>query len=263
MSAPVVWAVLLAGITAALAVPSPARMPGQVRARRGLPPSAMAAVLVVGVLGVALVLTGLRGLLWAVLGCAVAFTGGHLTSRARAERRRRRAGAEVAHACQVVAGQLRLGAVPSRALLQAAADSDCMERAAATQLIGGDVGRALREAGAGPGREGLVSLARAWELGERTGAPIAALTLQVSDQVRGERAARQLVDAELSGPRSTARLLAFLPLVGIVMGRASGGDPVGFLLHTVPGLVCLVCGVLLACAGVLWTEQMARAARRP
>lgn len=261
MSAPVLWAALLAGLAAALSVPTPARMPGQTRARRGLPAPVTVGASVVAILTVALALGGLRGLLWAVLACSVASTGGYLALRSRADRRRRRASAEVAHACQVVAGQLRLGAAPSRALLQAAVDSDCMERAAATQLIGGDVGRALREAGARPGREGLVSLARAWELGERSGAPIASLTLQVNDQVRGEQAARQLVDAELSGPRSTARLLAFLPLVGIAMGRASGGDPVGFLLHTLPGLGCLAAGVLLACGGLLWTEQMAHAAK--
>lgn len=262
MTSPVLLAALLSGLAAALAVSSPARIPGQVRVRRGLPRPVIVAAGGAGLLVAGLLSDGLRGLLWAVVVGSLALTAGHLFLDARAERRRDRASSEVAHACQVVSGQLRLGAVPSRALVLAAADSHCMERPAATQLIGGDVGRALRDAGSVPGREGLISLARAFELGERTGAPIASLALQVSDQVRGERAARQLVDAELSGPRSTARLLAFLPLVGIAMGRVSGGDPVGFLLHTLPGLACLAAGTVLACIGVLWTEQMARAARR-
>ncbi|MEL4503633.1 pilus assembly protein TadB [Luteococcus sp. H138] len=251
-------AVLCVALAVWVLVPPGGSPMGGRRARRRVPPQ----VLVPAAGGVVLVvgasMGGASGLLWAVIADALALTGGWLGWQAHQQRRRRLAAADVAHATQTVAGQLRIGAVPSVALVSAAVDSPCMERAAATQAIGGDVGQALRGAGAEPGREGLVSLARAWELGERTGAPIASLALQVSDQVRRDVAAKRLIDSELAGPRATARLLACLPLIGILMGKISGGDPVGFLTGTLLGQGCLAAGVVLACTGVLWTEQMAR-----
>lgn len=250
-------AVLCAAGAVWLLVPPGPSLVGARRRRRRMPARALLLLSGAAVLAGCGWLGGASGVLWAVIGLALVLTAGLLGWRARAERRRRGAATDVAHAMQTVAGQLRIGAVPGVALASAATDSPCMERAAATLAIGGDVGEALRTAGEDPGREGLVSLARAWELGERTGAPIAQLALQVSDQVRRESAARRLVDAELAGPRATARLLACLPLVGILMGRVSGGDPVGFLTGTLLGQACLAGGVLLACAGVLWTEHMA------
>lgn len=209
-----------------------------------------------------MVLAGVRGALWGLaLGCLLA-TGMVLWTGHRHSRLRRSSAEDVAAATRTVAGQLRIGAVPSQALARAARVSRCMERPAATQAIGGDVTRALREAGDAPGREGLASLARAWELSERTGAPVSALAWQVSEQVRRDRETERVVDGELAGPRATARILAFLPLVGIAMGIVSGGDPVGFLTGTVPGLACLAAGVALACSGVVWTEHMADAAGR-
>ncbi|MEL4358315.1 MULTISPECIES: type II secretion system F family protein [unclassified Luteococcus] len=251
-------AAVAAGACVWVLVPPGRRLIAGPRSRRRLPAGMPVVLGGVGALTVGGWLGGLAGLLWTVILLCLALTGGWLAWQSRAERRRRLAAADVAHATQTVAGQLRIGAVPSVALVSAATDSPCMERPAATQAIGGDVGRALRVAGDQPGRDGLVSLARAWELGERTGAPIAELALQVSDQIRQESAARRLIDAELAGPRATARLLAFLPVVGILMGRLSGGDPVGFLTRSLPGQLCLTGGVLLACAGVLWTEHMAR-----
>jgi tight adherence protein B len=48
-----------------------------------------------------------------------------------------------------------------------------------------------------------------------------------------------------------------LPIGVLLIGRGAGGDPVGFLLHTVPGTTCLVLGLLLAWCGLLWIERIA------
>lgn len=207
-------------------------------------------------------LDGLRGFCWAGTLLAVVGTVGWLVWQEVRARRRQRAQADVARAMRVLSGQLRIGAVPARALARAAEQSPALEHAAATLTIGGDVTRALRTAAEVDGREGLLSLARGWELCERTGAPIAALAAQVSEQTRTQRAASQLVASELAGPRATARLLALLPLLGILLGRIAGGDPVSFLLGTAMGQLCLLAGVVLACVGVLATEHMAAAAER-
>ncbi|GAA1391925.1 type II secretion system F family protein [Luteococcus peritonei] len=210
---------------------------------------------------IGLLLAGPSGLLWALLGVVVVGTGARLALRSRREATRRRARQQVCQATQVVAGQLRIGALPGAALTQAAKQCPRLERAAATQAIGGDVARALDEAGTQPGWEGLGSLSRAWRLAERSGAPMASLAEQVSLQVRREDASRHQVQAELSGPRTTARLLLVLPLMGILMGRFAGGDPLDFLTGSLLGQACLVAGAVLAAAGTLWIEHMADAAQ--
>ncbi|GAB2488653.1 type II secretion system F family protein [Luteococcus sediminum] len=240
----------------------PVAHPAGVQRRRAPGLSVAAVLCLVLPVGVGVVIVGLRGALWGIALGAVLATGTVLWAGHRRTRLRRSNAEDVAAATRTVAGQLRIGAVPSQALARAARMSRCMERPAATQAIGGDVTQALRQAGAEPGREGLVSLARAWELSERTGAPVSALAWQVSEQVRHDRETERVVNGELAGPRATARILAFLPLVGIAMGMVSGGDPVGFLTGTIPGLACLASGVALACAGVVWTEHMADAASR-
>lgn len=252
---------LLAAAVAWLLVPGRVSLPTPrpVRRPRGhawaAPAGGAGAVVLAGAV------LGARAGLWCLLAVEVSLSGWHLAraqvhARHTAGRRE-----EVAQATQVVAGQLRIGAVPSTALAHAARDCTALEGAAATQRIGGDVGQALLRVGAEEGREGLQSLARAWELAERTGAPMAALAGQVGEQVRADRQTSQVVQAELSGPRATARLLAGLPLVGLAMARMVGGHPVTFLTGSLPGLCCLAVGVGLACAGVLWTEQMAAAAQ--
>lgn len=255
-------AVLLAAGAAWLLLPSRAVLPGATRARRSLPPAVTWGVgAVVSVVVVAVVAAGLGGALWVLAAAVLLGTGSHLVAGALAERRRTAAAVETAQAMQVVAGQLRIGSVPGVALASAARDCRCLERPAATLAIGGDVPRALAEAGSTPGREGLQSLGRAWELGEVTGAPMAGLAVRVADQVRADQETRRVVQAELSGPRATARLLAGLPLVGLLMGRMAGGDPVGFLFGTLAGQACLLAGTCLACAGLAWTERMARRAQ--
>ena len=56
--------------------------------------------------------------------------------------------------------------------------------------------------------------------------------------------------------------MAGLPLCGIALGYALGGDPIEFLLQGPLGWGCLVCGVALAAAGVLWVEALAQQAAR-
>ena len=169
---------------------------------------------------------------------------------------------DVARACRVLAAQLRIGQVPSVALRSAALDCPPLERPAATQAIGGDVAGALREVGRAPGYDGLRDLAMAWTLAERSGAPIAYLATRVSGSLRTLEANRAAVSAELAAPRASGRLLAALPALGLAMGTVTGGDPLRFLLTSLPGRACVLGGVLLASAGVLWTEHLAdRAAR--
>lgn len=73
-----------------------------------------------------------------------------------------------------------------------------------------------------------------------------------SDALRQQRDLAGL----LAGPRSTAALLAVLPLFGIVMGESIGAHPMQTLLHTGAGALVMVVGVVLAALGVLWTQSL-------
>lgn len=166
---------------------------------------------------------------------------------------------EVLGACQLLAGLVRVGHVPAAALHIAARDAPVLAEAAASLQIGGAVGPALRRQGVGAGRAGLVELGVAWDVSERTGASLTATLDALGDRLAARQAVRNVVAAELSAPRATGRLLAVLPVAGVLLGYSFGGDPLGFLAGSLPGQLSLVVGVALGCAGVFWTERIADA----
>lgn len=178
----------------------------------------------------------------------------------QARRRSRQRSEQVVVGCLALAGLLRVGHVPAAALRIAAADSPVLAEAAAVQQVGGQVPAALRRLGSAPGGAGLAELAIAWEVSTRTGASLTATLDALADRLDASRKLRRVVDAELSAPRATSRMLAGLPLAGLGLGFAFGGDPVAFLLGTGLGQFAMCAGVALACAGVWWTERIARAA---
>lgn len=103
----------------------------------------------------------------------------------------------------------------------------------------------------------LRALAACWTVCARSGAGLAAAVDRLEEGLRAEQAQRRALDAELAGPRATAALLAVLPLVGLLLAAALGADPLRVLLHTPLGLLCLVTGLALDAAGVLWTRRLA------
>lgn len=203
---------------------------------------------------------------------AAAFAGGasvvgrRALSAARRAGERERGAAAVVEACSVLAAELRAGRPPDAALALAAQDlppalAGVLQRAVLSAGLGGDVGSALvtaaGEAGSLDSGTGLLrQLAACWRVAERTGAGLAGVVQALATDLRARERLRLETKAALAGPRTTAWLLAVLPLVGIAMAAGFGADPARVLLRTPVGLGCLVLGTVLDVLGLLWTRRL-------
>ncbi|MGP3937569.1 type II secretion system F family protein [Nonomuraea sp. KM88] len=168
--------------------------------------------------------------------------------------------------CQALSAELSAGRTPGEALTRALAsvdfpDPETLRPVVAAARDGGDVPAALIAAAPPQGGEGLRRLAVCWEVGVTVGAGLSALVDRVASTLRAARAHRQDVAAQLAGPRTTAKMLAALPALGLLMAAALGMGPLTFLLGSLPGLMCLVAGVTLDACGLWWTNRMAARAQ--
>lgn len=119
----------------------------------------------------------------------------------------------------------------------------------------------LRGAAAVTTHRQVAAIVAACRLAAEVGAPLAGVldaivgTLEAAARAEHERA------AALAGPRSTARVLAWLPGIGAVLGMALGADPVGLLLAGGLGAMAPVLGVVLIAVGHRWTARLLARAR--
>jgi tight adherence protein B len=190
---------------------------------------------------------------------ALAVAGGlALWSRRRAARESARNAALLAEICDLLAAELAAGRPAEVALAEAAEAWPEIKPVAEVCRLGGDVPEALRRAALVPGAGGLRFLAAAWSVSLRAGGGLASSTRRVADAVRRDQATRRLVNGELASARATARLVAGLPVVALLMGSGAGADPWSFLMTTPAGLACLAGGLAVGFAGLWWIELIAR-----
>jgi tight adherence protein B len=75
----------------------------------------------------------------------------------------------------------------------------------------------------------------------------------------GRRVADDLA-AEVAAPRATARILAMLPFLGLLLGEMLGARPVQWLVSTPIGVGCLVLGSAFLTVGWFWSRRIVAAA---
>lgn len=155
--------------------------------------------------------------------------GSLLTGAARA-RKRSRQDAELVEWVGALAADLRAGRHPA----EARADRDPAQQPPAVAAV--------------------------WMVSERSGAPAAAVLDRVEQDLRTGVRHRQEISAQLAGARSTAALLAVLPLLGIGLGAAMGARPLDVLFATGRGQLALLVGTGLDVLGLLWTARIVAAA---
>ncbi|MFJ3599849.1 type II secretion system F family protein [Streptomyces sp. NPDC090126] len=186
----------------------------------------------------------------------------------------------VAALCGAVVGELRAGREPGQALLvalreglaedgsEAKADSgsrlgEAEAAVLAAARFGGDVPTALRQAAEGPGMGGLSGMAACWRVAVDGGTGLAAGLERLEATLREDRRRRDELRAQMAGAWSTVVVLALLPVAGLGLGAALGGDPLRVLLHTPGGLACLAVGSLLEAAGLYWAGRIVRGGELP
>ena len=218
----------------------------------------------VGSVAAVLVLGGWGAVLGAVLGSAVWGALGRRRERAEA----RRVDEAVAGLLASLAAALRSGQRPAAAL------AGCLPTDAGEPFAGdlrgiaaacaadGPVDELLRAAARRPGAEPLGWLAAVWAAAADSGAPMGEAVGRLAHAARAARARRGEAAAELAGPIASARLLAALPLLGLLLGAGLGADPVAFLTAPGWGRGVLAAGVALDAAGLWWVGRLARAAQR-
>jgi tight adherence protein B len=248
-----VLAVLAAAVGALLLLGGAAPQPS--RRRRALPGVAGAALAAAGALLAIGVLDGSQVVV-AIVGLAVvAAVSREVARRRRSEAADRRAGQLLA-ACDGLAADLRAGQPPAVALDRAVDDWPELAPVAAAARFGADVPAALRALAAKPGAGQARVVAAAWQVAHRSGTGLAGALALAAERLRDDRATARVVATELAGAQATARLLAVLPVGVVLLGSGLGGDPVGFLLGSTPGLVCLCTGLALEYAGLSWLARI-------
>lgn len=186
-----------------------------------------------------------------------------LTGRTIRRRAEERDDAALGDAVRMLVLELEAGASPGTALA-AAADlgawcGPVFSAAAEAAENGADVATVL--AGLNRADRDDLALAHAWRAAA-TGAPLAAVLSRVDADLDARRMQMRDVSAALAGPRSSAALLAALPVVGLALGTAMGAQPLAMLFGSSPGQLLLCAGVALDVAGVLWTQRLTTAAER-
>jgi tight adherence protein B len=204
------------------------------------------------------------------VGAAVAAVLAVIGRRAHRARRAGRAlqveRTAAAEAMAVLAAELRAGRPPGVALSNAShvavgPTAAALAEAGSASGLGALPAEVLhRAADASAVPELLRGLAVCWQVCQGSGSSLASAVDRLEDGLRAEQECRDEVEAELAGPRSTALMLAVLPVFGLLMGAGLGAKPVHTLLHTPLGSVCLAVGVALDLVGVWWTGRIVRAA---
>jgi tight adherence protein B len=172
-----------------------------------------------------------------------------------AARRRARERLRVIQALTALAGELQAGQPPGIALAGAAGTPPVWPAAMAAARLGQDVVLALRQDA--DAHRILRQLAACWQVAAQSGSGLSAAVSALADSARAAEDVRVQLEAELAGPRATARTLSVLPLVGLGFGVMMGADPLGWLLSTSPGLACLTAGIALTALGAWWTGRIA------
>lgn len=112
-------------------------------------------------------------------------------------------------------------------------------------------------------RTAAASIALACRFSNGLGAPLADILDAIGDSVEDAQAVEESRRVASAGPLMSARVLAALPLVGIVSALALGASPWHFYTGATVGRVCVLLGILAWVAGIVSCRRILARARQP
>jgi tight adherence protein B len=179
---------------------------------------------------------------------------------ARVRTRRLNAEPEASAASEAVlriAVLLQAGIAPARTWDHLADTGDATALAVRARVGGGmPLPQAIAAAG-GSWRE----VSAAWTIATTVGAPLADSLRALAAALRDGQESADEVRVALAEPAGTARLMGWLPLVGVGLGAALGFDTLAVLFTNPLGIACLVAGAALILLARRWTGRLVRGAR--
>ncbi|MGY4645405.1 type II secretion system F family protein [Cellulomonas sp. URHB0016] len=109
-------------------------------------------------------------------------------------------------------------------------------------------------------RERVAAVLAATALADDLGAPLAGVLERLAGAIAADAEAESEMRAAIAGPRATAGVLTWLPVLGLLVGAALGAEPVAAVREggLGAGAACLGVGLLLAGRG--WTRALLRRA---
>ena len=93
-------------------------------------------------------------------------------------------------------------------------------------------------------------------LSHSSGAPIADVLDSCASGISEAAEAASARSVALAGPQTSAQMLAWLPLVGVVLGSALGAEPLHFLFSTPAGLCVFFLGLACEIGGIVWIRRL-------
>jgi tight adherence protein B len=170
---------------------------------------------------------------------------------------------QLAAAAEALAVLLDAGIAPASAWGQLGrrSRSPAVRRVAARIEAGAAIDDALAvEAESNDADVGLRAIAAVWIVAVAAGSPLGRALRGAASALRDRAEVLREVEVALAGPRSTARLVAWLPLVGLGFALLIGVDVLGVLTGSPVGLALLAAGSMTAVAGRFWTLVLVRRA---
>jgi len=141
---------------------------------------------------------------------------------------------DLSSACRSVALMLRAGLTPERALFASGCDV------------------ATWRAGQGPG----LLVASLWDFSLERGLALAATMTQLANFLEELAERRREVEIRGVGPRTTSRLILWLPVVSVLLASAAGFAVLPFLMGTVVGWFLIVIAALLMLCARWWSRRL-------
>ncbi|MEV0644676.1 hypothetical protein AB0I28_05390 [Phytomonospora sp. NPDC050363] len=99
-------------------------------------------------------------------------------------------------------------------------------------------------------------LRAAWQVADTTGAACADILDRLDADLRARLRREARAAVHVSGSRATTILLAALPVAGLLIGSALGGDVLAVLFHTPAGAACALAAVALQMLGLTWARRL-------